>query len=110
MKRKYAIFKEDKQITKAHSTRDAAMVEAFESKLAYYSYPDFINDRGGLFLINKVTPLSPQHKYKLICNNFSYIPDNIKNVGRKWVCLKILYRTLSRLLEWRFKSKSLEVF
>lgn len=46
----YAIFKDDKQVTKAHSTKEAAMVEAFEAKLACYAYPDFPGDKGGLFL------------------------------------------------------------
>ena len=46
----YAIFKDDKQVTKAHSTREAAMVEAFEAKLAYYASPDFPGDKGGFGL------------------------------------------------------------
>ena len=32
----YAIFKEGKQVTKAHSTKRAAMIEAFEAKIAYH--------------------------------------------------------------------------
>ena len=33
----YAIFKDGKQVTKAHSTKRAAMVEAFEAKIIYSS-------------------------------------------------------------------------
>jgi len=49
----YAIFKDKKQVTKAHSTKEAIMTEAFENKLAYYRHPDFSNDTGGLFLMNE---------------------------------------------------------
>ena len=54
MQKQYAVFKDGKQVTKAHSTKEAAMVEAFEKKLAYYAYPDFYNQVGGLFLIDGV--------------------------------------------------------
>ena len=48
----YAIFKNEKQVTKAHSTKKAAIVEAFEAKMASYAFPDYIGDKGGLFLNN----------------------------------------------------------
>lgn len=38
---KYALFKDGKQLTKAHSTKEAAAMEAFEAKYAYWEYADF---------------------------------------------------------------------
>lgn len=46
----YAIFKDNKQVTKAHSTKEAAMIEAFEGKHAHYASRDFVGDKGGFFL------------------------------------------------------------
>ena len=37
----YALFHDGKQISKAHSTRFAAIVEACEAGAAVYSTPDF---------------------------------------------------------------------
>lgn len=42
----YALFYNGKQLSKAHSTKDAAMIEAFERRIVIDGSPDFIGDKG----------------------------------------------------------------
>jgi hypothetical protein len=46
----YALFHEGKQISKAHSTEKAAIVEAYERKIVVSSGFDFPGDKSGHFL------------------------------------------------------------
>jgi len=48
----YALFKDGKQISKAHSSPDAVAVEAFERKLVVCSYRNISLDEG--YTIEKV--------------------------------------------------------
>jgi hypothetical protein len=47
----YALFKDDKQISKAHSTQEAAAVEAYERKLVIDWGTDFPGDKPGRTLL-----------------------------------------------------------
>lgn len=44
---KYALFKDGKQISKAHSTKDAAAIEAYERGLVWDCNADFPGDKPG---------------------------------------------------------------
>ena len=43
---RYALFHNGRQISKAHSTRNAAVIEAIERKLAIWGSGDFLGDVG----------------------------------------------------------------
>lgn len=47
----YALFEGNKQISKAHASERAAVVEAFERKLVVDGAADFPGDKSGRFLI-----------------------------------------------------------
>lgn len=42
----YALFKDGIQISKPHSAKEAALVEAFERKLVVIGYNDFLGEKG----------------------------------------------------------------
>ena len=48
----WAVFKDGVQASKAHSTKEAALIEGFEAKLIYQYYPDFLGDTGGTGMVN----------------------------------------------------------
>lgn len=43
----WALFKGDKQVTKAHSTKNAAIIEAYEKCIITRGIPDFPGQVGG---------------------------------------------------------------
>lgn len=43
----YALFQNEAQITKAHSTKEAVIIEAYELKLVIDFSADFIGDKSG---------------------------------------------------------------
>lgn len=47
----FALFKNDKRISKAHSTREAAFIEAFERGVVIDYSADFIGDKSGRTLM-----------------------------------------------------------
>lgn len=47
----YALFKNNTQVTKAHSTKDAAVIEAYELGIVIDYSADFIGDKSGRSLI-----------------------------------------------------------